>query len=80
MDIEITKRINGLLAEGFEVDEAQMTPDAVLKTTLDLDSLDYIDLTALTEANFGCKITPDEFNAIVTFQNLYDYISVHAKQ
>ncbi len=78
MDIEIIQRINGLLADGFEVDEVLMTPEASLKTTLDLDSLDYIDLIALTEANFGCKITPEEFNTIVTFQDLYNFISIHA--
>jgi len=80
MDNSIIKRINALLAEGFEVDEAQMTPAASLKETLDLDSLDYIDLIALTESHFGCKIAHEDLNSIVTFQDLYDYISNHARQ
>ena len=80
MDEIIVKRINALLAEGFEVDEAQMTPDANLKETLDLDSLDYIDLIALTEAHFGCKIAHEELLGIATFGDLYTYISTHARQ
>ena len=62
MDSGIINKINGILVEGFEVDESVITPGANLKATLDLDSLDYIDLIAVTESNFGCKITPEDFD------------------
>jgi len=80
MDRAIIQRVNALLIEEFELDESQVQPDANLKNTLDLDSLDYIDLIALTEANFGCKIPPGDFNTIITFNDLYTYISTHAPQ
>jgi acyl carrier protein len=80
MDTDIIKSINSLLAEEFEVDPGQITPEADLKTTLDLDSLDYIDLIALTESNFGCKVKPEDFYDIKTFGALYDYIGSHAKK
>jgi acyl carrier protein len=80
MDNGIIKSINTLLAEEFEVDPAQITPDAELKTTLDLDSLDYIDLVALTESNFDCKVKPEDFNQIKTFADLYAYIEEHSKK
>lgn len=80
MDNEIIKSINALLAEEFEVDPGQITPDADLKTTLDLDSLDYIDLIALTESNFGCKVKPEDFYDIKTFAELYNYVGSHAKK
>ena len=80
MDNDIIQRVNALLIEEFELDETQVTPDANLKSTLDLDSLDYIDLIALTEANFGCKIPPGDFNTIITFNDLYAYIQAHTPQ
>ena len=81
MDTEIIKSINTLLVEEFEVDPRLITPEADLKTTLDLDSLDYIDLIALTESNFGCKVKPEVFfNDIKTFGDLYTYIESHVKK
>jgi len=71
---EITKRINGFLAEEFEVDAEKITPDANLKDTLQLDSLDYIDLVVAIESNFSFKVKPEDFTGIVTFQDLYDYV------
>ena len=41
------------LVEEFEVDPAKITPQANLKETLELDSLDYIDLVVVVESNFG---------------------------
>jgi len=80
MDSAIIQKINALLIEEFELDESQVSPGANLKNTLDLDSLDYIDLIALTEANFGCKIPPGDFNNILTFDDLYTYIHTHTNQ
>jgi acyl carrier protein len=80
MDNGIIQSINTLLVEEFEVDPAAITPDADLKTTLDLDSLDYIDLVAITETNFGCKVKPEDFNELKTFSDFYNYIDSHIKQ
>lgn len=80
MENGIIKSINTLLVEEFEVDPTQITPEADLKTTLDLDSLDYIDLVALTESNFGCKVKPEDFNDIKTFGDFYNYVQSHVKK
>jgi len=79
MDSMIISSINNLLVEEFEVDPTAITPDANLKETLDLDSLDYIDLIAITEANFGCKVGPDDFNHIATFLDFYNYLESRVK-
>lgn len=71
---EIIGRINHFLVEEFEVEEELITPDANLKETLNLDSLDYIDLVVVIENNFGFKVMPEDFTGIVTFQDFYDYI------
>ena len=44
---EIIKTVNNFLVEEFEVDEAKITPDANLRETLELDSLDYVDLVVI---------------------------------
>ena len=71
---EIIEKVNEFLVEEFEVDAEAITPDADLKNTLDLDSLDYVDLVVEIESNFGFKVKPEDFTGIITFQNFYDYI------
>jgi len=70
----IIEKINGFLVEEFEVDGAKISPEANLRETLELDSLDYIDLVVVIESNFGFKVKPEDFISIVTFQNFYDYV------
>jgi len=71
---EIIEKINNFLVEEFEVDGTKITPEANLRETLQLDSLDYIDLVVVIESNFGFKVKPEDFTGIVTFQNFYDYV------
>ena len=56
------------------VEKSRIIPTADLKSTLDLDSLDYIDLVVVIENNFGFKVKPEDFVSIITFQNFYDYV------
>jgi acyl carrier protein len=74
-EAEIIEKINEFLVEEFEVDGTKITPDANLRETLDLDSLDYIDLVVVIEGNFGFKVKPEDFIGIETFQNFYDYVT-----
>ena len=70
---EIVEKTNKFLVDEFEVDPAKITPDANLKETLDLDSLDYVDLVVIIESNFGFKVVGEDFINIHTFQHFYDY-------
>lgn len=72
--IAIIERINGFLVEEFEVDPNAISPSADLRDTLELDSLDYIDLVVVIESNFGFKVKPEDFISILTFQDFYDYV------
>ncbi len=78
---EIIERINTFLSEEFEQDVENIRPEANLKDTLELDSLDYIDLVVVIESNFSFKVKPEDFIDIITFQDFYDYVSsrVNAK-
>lgn len=71
---EIIEKINGFLIEEFEVDGADIQPDANLKDTLGLDSLDYVDLVVSIESNFGIKLVEADFVGISSFQTFYDLI------
>lgn len=70
----IIERVNAFLVEEFEVDPAKITPQANLRETLELDSLDYIDLVVVIESNFGFKVKPEDFVSITTFESFYNYV------
>ena len=71
---EILERIHEFLVEEFEVNAEKLVPEANLKETLGLDSLDYIDLVVVIESNFAFKVKPEDFTDIATFQDFCDYI------
>lgn len=72
---EITLKTNEWLSEEFEVEISTLVPNAVLKDALDLDSLDYVDIVAGIESNFGFKVKTEDFKSILTLQNFYDFIA-----
>ena len=67
--IETTKRF---LSEEFEVDSDLIQRENNMHTTLDLDSLDYVDLVVVIEENLGFKPSADDFKAIESFNDFYD--------
>ena len=72
---EIIEKAIVVLAEEFEVDSAEITPEASLKDTLDLDSLDLVDVVVLVEQNFGVTLTGPDFIGVVTFQDFYELLN-----
>jgi acyl carrier protein len=70
----IIAKINEFLINEFEVAPEKITPAANLRETLELDSLDYIDLVVVIESNFGFKVKPEDFTNIDTFKSFYDYV------
>ena len=71
---EIIEKINETLAEEFEVDINVIKPDAPLMETLELDSLDLVDVVVLVEQNFGFNVTGEDFAKIRTFQDFYNLV------
>ena len=71
---EIIEKIREFLVDEFEVEEDKITPDANLKLTLGLDSLDYIDLVVVIESNFAFKVKPEDFIGISTYQDFCNYV------
>lgn len=79
---EIIGKIKSFLTEEFEVEPEKIVPEANLKETLGLDSLDYIDLVVEIEKNFAFKVKPEDFINIETYQDFCDYVisRVNAKE
>lgn len=71
---EMIAKANEVIAEEFEVEVADLTPDADIKATLELDSLSLVDLVALIEETFGVKLKGTDVSSIKTFSALYDFI------
>ena len=71
---EIIERMIDFMVDEFEVDAETIQPDANLKDTLGLDSLDYVDLVVSIDANFGVKLVEADFVGIASFQSFYDLI------
>ncbi|MEC5146757.1 acyl carrier protein [Chitinophaga sp. 212800010-3] len=81
MDIrEIITVTNKFLVEEFEANPETIKPEANMKSTLDLDSLDYIDMVVVIEDNFGFKVNPEDFQSISTFQDFYNYVATRVQQ
>lgn len=68
---DIINTVREFLSEEFEVDKSKIQSDANLQETLELDSLDYVDLVVVIEENFGFKVTGEDFVGITTFDDFY---------
>lgn len=77
---EIIEKIRTTLAEEFEVDIELIQPEAPLMQTLELDSLDLVDMVVLVEQNFNFNITGQDFVEIKTFQDFYNLVIVRMKE
>jgi len=74
-DSVISEKINEVFIEAFEIDPAQIKPEANIFTDLGLDSLDIVDLVVALQNKFGVKIRSDErVKNIRTLQDLYAFI------
>tara|TARA_B110000211_G_C14067713_1_gene548445 strand:+ start:856 stop:1098 length:243 start_codon:yes stop_codon:yes gene_type:complete len=70
----IISKVKDLLIEEFEADKDQLLPEANLKETLELDSLDFVDLVVTVESEFGTKLIAEDFDGVKTLQDFYDLI------
>ena len=58
---ELIEKIDTVLADEFEVARTTITPEAPLLETLDLDSLDLVDVVVIVDKNFGVTLTGPDF-------------------
>lgn len=74
-DQEIIEKINSSLAEEFELDLGEMTPETTLYEDMGLDSLDVVDLVIVLETAFGMKIREEEaIRNIRTLGDIHSFV------
>lgn len=67
---EISAKLKDILVEEFEVDREELSDDAPLMKTLELDSLDIVDMVVLIEKYFHFKMKKEDFVTIRTYGDL----------
>lgn len=72
---EIIEKATVVLAEEFEIEQSEITPEASLKDTLGLDSLDLVDVVVLVEQNFGVTLIGPDFVGVATFADFYELLN-----
>ena len=73
----VIDNVNNLLVEEFEIEQELLTPGASLKSDLEIDSLDFVDIVVLIDREFGFKPKAEELKTVKTLQDFYDYIEAH---
>jgi len=74
-DNQIRQKIIETVAEEFELDQEQLTPEATLYDDLGLDSLDAVDLVVSMEKAFGVKLANEEaVKSVRTVGDLHELI------
>jgi acyl carrier protein len=72
---EIVELIDSSLAEEFELDRADMTPEANIYEDLGLDSLDTVDMVIVLEGAFDFKIREEAaIRSIRTLGDIHNYV------
>lgn len=71
---EIEQKVNDFLIDDFEIEKDKITPEANLKETLGIDSLDLVDLVAVVRREFGVKMQLEDMKKVKTLAQFYDYI------
>jgi len=70
-DEQIRQRIIEVISEEFELEPAQLVPEATLYDDLGLDSLDAVDMVVAMEKSFGVKLANEEaIKAVRTMDDL----------
>jgi len=71
---EIIERTNAFLIGTLDIDKALILPDTELKRDIGITSVDAVAIASFVQKTFGCAIDMRKVKAIITLQDLYDYI------
>ena len=74
---QIIQQTNAFFADVLDFDMSQVTPDTELKRDLGVSSVDAVAIANFVQKTFGCPIIMSELKAIITLEDLYDYIEKH---
>ena len=72
---QIISQTNAYLIDTLDFDPAMITPDTELRRDLGISSVDAVAIASFVQKTFGCPIIQPEIKALITLQDLYDYIA-----
>ena len=75
---QIISQTNAFLIDTLDFDPSQITPDTELRRDLGISSVDAVAIATFVQKTFGCPIIQPEIKALITLQDLYDYIEKKA--
>jgi acyl carrier protein len=70
----IDDTVKRIVVDQFQVNEADVVPDASFQKDLGADSLDVVELVMRFEENFGITISDKDAESITTVKDAIDYI------
>lgn len=76
---DIAERVKKIVIEHLGADEAKVVDNASFIDDLGADSLDTVELVMAFEEEFGCEISDDAAEKIITVKDAIDYIEKNAK-
>ena len=71
---ELLTWLRSAMVREFGFDEADIQPSTHLIMDLDLDSIDFVDLTASAEETFGFDLPEEDLSSVRTVQDAVDAI------
>ena len=69
---ELFDELRSILVEMFELDEADIVPEARLYEDLDIDSIDAVDLVIRLKELTGTRVNPEDFKSVRTVDDVVD--------
>ena len=70
----IFETVRDALAEQFEIDPSEITPDTDLLNDIGADSLDVVELIMSLEETYGITVSDDDAANLTTVRKIVDYI------
>lgn len=71
---ELFSKIQSLIAEKLEIDEAKITMDSSFRQDLGADSLDTYELVYAIEEELGVSVPDEKASEFETVRDAYDFI------
>ena len=69
---QILAKIREILVDLFELDPAEIVPEARLYEDLDIDSIDAVDLLVDLKKTTSVEVSPAQFKQVRTIQDVVD--------
>ena len=71
---EIIEKTNAFLTGTLDIDKALISPETELKRDIGITSVDAVAIASFAQKTFGCAIVMRDIKAIITLEDLYNYI------